>query len=315
MYSVKGDSLYVIKDGKIIPLTKGSETIQFLYEKCTRFDQNDRLTIDKIKYPLNEEYISLVINESFITKEIEQIDQIIYDIFMIPEENIRILNFLVDDFFLNLLSDIVDESELSYLIGDIYYFGSVEQNYSKATEFYELAAKLNSIEAFVKLGELYGVGEIVERDYNKAKEYFELVAKHNNYDSLLYLGDIYMNRLGVEKNYAVAKEYFELEAKHNGAKAYYFLGRIYLYGYGVEQNSTKAKEYLELAAKQNDVDSFVLLGSLYEEENDFTKAIDFFELGAKQNDSKISTNFDEPIKYFVKAFSKLHYRNENFLSI
>lgn len=142
MYSVKGDSLYVIKDGKIIPLTKGSETIQFLYEKCTRFDQNDRLTIDKIKYPLNEEYISLVINESFITKEIEQIDQIIYDIFMIPEENIRILNFLVDDFFLNLLSDIVDESELSYLIGDIYYFGSgLEKNFNKSLKYFLKSAE------------------------------------------------------------------------------------------------------------------------------------------------------------------------------
>ena len=56
-------------------------------------------------------------------------------------------------------------------------------------------------------------------DYSKAKEYYELAAKQNNSKALFKLGLFHEEGKGVQKNYYKSIEYYELSAKQNNPKA------------------------------------------------------------------------------------------------
>ena len=59
-------------------------------------------------------------------------------------------------------------------MGAIYYNGcGVEQDYLKATSYFELSAKKFNSDAFYTLGKFYMKGQIYEKDYKKAFKYFE----------------------------------------------------------------------------------------------------------------------------------------------
>jgi hypothetical protein len=59
-------------------------------------------------------------------------------------------------------------------IGDLYYYGAgVEQDYTKAMEWYEKAADLGKATAMKNIGYLYENGLGVEQDSAKAQEWYD----------------------------------------------------------------------------------------------------------------------------------------------
>lgn len=73
-----------------------------------------------------------------------------------------------------------------YRLGNLYYNGQgVEQNYTKAKEYYELSGRQGNWKALFKVGKLYFEGKEVEQNYNKSKEYFELSSYNSNQWTLL----------------------------------------------------------------------------------------------------------------------------------
>lgn len=70
-------------------------------------------------------------------------------------------------------------------LGDIYTnCQGIEQNYTKAIEYYVKSEKLNNMYAINNLKVLYANGKGVEQDYTKAIEYFERAGKLGNSNSL-----------------------------------------------------------------------------------------------------------------------------------
>ena len=66
------------------------------------------------------------------------------------------------------------EAEAQIAIGNLYVHGNdIEQDYTKAFEWYEKAAKQGLAEAQTYVGLLYHTGQGVEMDYIKAKEWYK----------------------------------------------------------------------------------------------------------------------------------------------
>jgi TPR repeat protein len=131
------------------------------------------------------------------------------------------------------------------------------------------------------LGYMYHSGYGVEQNYSKALEYYLLSAEQNNAFAQLYLGLMYNNGIGVEQNYSKALEYYHLSAKQNNSDAQNYIGDMYYYGYGVEQNYSKALEYFLLSAEQNNLMAQMMLGKFSNEiialKRDFNSKINNLE--------------------------------------
>jgi lipopolysaccharide biosynthesis regulator YciM len=111
------------------------------------------------------------------------------------------------------------------IIGYMYSNGiEVEQNYSKALEYYHLSAAQNNSNAQNNIGMMYGNGYGVEQNYSKALEYYLLSAEQNNAFAQLNLGHMYNHGKGVEKDYSKALEYYILSAELNDPTAQDMLG-------------------------------------------------------------------------------------------
>lgn len=90
-------------------------------------------------------------------------------------------------------------------LGALYYTGrGGEQSYTKAIEYYTLAAKGGCRQAQENLGYCYYYGRDSEVDYEKAFHYFALGAFDGHLRSLYKIGDMYRYGQYVEKNPAEA---------------------------------------------------------------------------------------------------------------
>ena len=96
-------------------------------------------------------------------------------------------------------------------------------------------------------------------DYARAKQYYELAAKQENANAQHALGLMYYHGQGVTQDYVRTKEWIELAARQKHAGAQHALGFMYHNGNGVAQDHNRAKEWFELAAKQGHVDAIEAL--------------------------------------------------------
>lgn len=89
-----------------------------------------------------------------------------------------------------------------------YYYkaglGGVEQDYTKALKYYELAASRGWADAMSNAGMLYRDGKGVEQDYAKALEYFEQAARRNDANGYFQQAWMYENGMGVPIDYLEA---------------------------------------------------------------------------------------------------------------
>lgn len=70
----------------------------------------------------------------------------------------------------------------------------------------------------------------LEQNYTKASEYYEKSANLNNSNALNNLGRYYINGKGVEKNYTKAFEFFEKASKFGNSKAFFNIALLYQEG-------------------------------------------------------------------------------------
>ena len=305
---------------KIKSLTDSSVNMQNLFNKCVQYLPSKRLTIEGIKHHIIKEINSLSVHEKYTENKVNEIKQeiltqFVFEGMILKHENYTFFEPLYVPRFeewsgdISALNQIIEQIDVKMIeyhdflikqnnpasfikLGDLYYNGKlIEQNYSKALNYYKLAADSNS---FVKLGDIYYEGNGVEKDFSKAKEYYEKSANLNNSEALNILGDLYCYGEIVEQDYLKAKYYYELAAKLNNSKALKSLGYLYSKGYGVDQDYSKAKKYYELAAELYNSTALNNLGQLYEKghgvEQNYNKAIEYYELAAELNDSAAINN-------------------------
>ena len=168
------------------------------------------------------------------------------------------------------------------IIGNMYCNGNgVEQDYSKALEWFEKGADLRSRVSMFNVGYMYYGGYGVEQDCSKALVFFEKSADLGYVDSMNYAGDIYYYGIGGEGDYSKALEWYEKGAENGNGYSMGQIGFMYLYGDGVEQDYSKAFEWFEKGTEAGDDVSTNQLGELYYNglgaEQDYLKALELFE--------------------------------------
>ena len=157
------------------------------------------------------------------------------------------------------------EFESGYLLlADKYYEGNgAEQNYVKAFEYYNLAAKQNSARAKNDLGWMYEKGQGVEQDDQLAVEWYRKSAEQGYAKGQRHLGWMYEYGRGVEQDYNLATKWYRKSAEQGDARGQSYLGWMYANGRGVEQDDKLAVEWYSKAAEQGEASAQSYLGSIY----------------------------------------------------
>ena len=289
-FFLKREKSFITKEYKLPKLIDSSQNLQYIYENCVKFKQDERIKVEKIRSIFIDIFYSIFFDESFLSYEKTQINRFVYETFLIQNEEIEILIESIIYLLTWPLNKILYDSVAQYNLGYIYEHGyGVKQDYLKAFEYYKISSTNDNSYAQCIIGNFYEHGYGVEQNYLKAYEYYELSSFQNNADALFCLGNLYENGFGVKKDYLKAIEYYESAAKQNNSNALCILGNLYTNGKGIEKNFKKGIEYYELSAKQNNSTAQYNLGVIYKNgdivEKNYSKALKYFELSAKQNNS------------------------------
>lgn len=140
-------------------------------------------------------------------------------------------------------------------------------------------------EAEFELAKRYWSGKGVKTDMKKALELYEDAAKHNSMQAQLELGDIYYNGItdvygdgnGVDRDYTKAAYWFE-KAVENGAGITDDLcmqfGEIYQWGeYGIKEDPKKSVFWYSKLAEKGDTEAMGKLAGCYFELEDKENAL------------------------------------------
>lgn len=142
-------------------------------------------------------------------------------------------------------------AEELYEKGYAYEMGEgVEENPSKALEYYRPAAERGHAGACTRIGQCYRFGKGVHQDAEEAIAWFLRSAELGDADALCSVAEMFLKGQGVETDNATALYWYEYAARQGGTKAQYLAGRYYYEGEIVEQDLEKAKELLSLGGEK-----------------------------------------------------------------
>ncbi len=162
-----------------------------------------------------------------------------------------------------------DDALAQGIIGIMYYEGyGIEQDKTKAVEWYRKAAEQGYATAQCNLGYMYENGYGIEQDKTKAVEWYRKAAEQGYAGGQCNLGYMYENGYGIEQDKTKAVEWYRKAAEQGYARGQVCLGNMYLYGVGVACNRVEAIEWYKKAAEQNDETAIDRLKELGEKKED-----------------------------------------------
>lgn len=182
-----------------------------------------------------------------------------------------------------------------FTLGSRYDFGEgVEQNDSKAVEWYKKAAEKGLPAAQFNLGLMYQNGQGVVKSDSQAVEWYRKAAEQEYPSAQCAMGFMYEEGKGVEQSYSQAVELYRKAAEQGHSDAQCNLGVMYRQGLGVEQSDDTAVEWYRKAVEQGNPRAQCNLGVMYAtgcgvELNDKT-AIEFFRKGSKAGEGQSTIN-------------------------
>ena len=135
-----------------------------------------------------------------------------------------------------------------------YYWGrGVRQDYSRALQFYEIAAVLGDPQASNIAGGMYYTGKGALANPLKAFKYLDFAADQGQItpDASIALAGFYLQGLIIPQNYTRAIELYSKAADTGNPRAQLELGFLYYIGQGVDQDFSKAHELFQEAALNN----------------------------------------------------------------
>ena len=139
-------------------------------------------------------------------------------------------------------------------IGYMYDYGlDVKQDYTKAMEWYKKAAEAgseNSLNWLFEFANRYLYGDGLKQSYEKAIECFRIAGESGSTDACFILAQSYQYaNMGLEQDYEKAVEWYKKGAQLGSQEAMFQLGALYRDGEGVEQNYDKAAKWFDRAAQ------------------------------------------------------------------
>ena len=175
------------------------------------------------------------------------------------------------------LADVGDKHAL-YMVGYLYDYSFVPQDYNLAFQYYTKAAEMNMPLADIGLAWLYYNGQGVTKDTVMALSYakkgipgLELMAKQGNIFAKTALAPELIYGPWTTKDYSTAFKYNMSAAEASDVKAVFQLGYQYLNGEGVTQDISKGISYVTKSANKGYVSAMVFLADLYKEGNGVPK--------------------------------------------
>jgi len=142
-------------------------------------------------------------------------------------------------------------------LADGYYAGvdGLEQNFSKAAEWYRRLARSGDVRAQTSLGLMYARGYGVEKNMREAFRLWNFAALQNDPGAQFNLGVTYLQGEGVPPEAPRAAHWFREAAKRGHVQAQRNLALIYFHGNGVSRDLQQAYFWMKVAALQGDEDS------------------------------------------------------------
>lgn len=116
---------------------------------------------------------------------------------------------------------------------------------------FEHKAKQGDARAAASLGHAYFWGQGVGKDYSKAVQWWRVAAQHNDAQAMANLGDMYAKGLGVRKDIQRSAEWYKRGANGGNSIAQFRLGTGYAKGIGVTRDNVSAYMWLILALDGN----------------------------------------------------------------
>ncbi len=102
-----------------------------------------------------------------------------------------------------------NDTAQEYLGLAYYHARGVEQDYSKAFEWFKKAAEQGNTYARYRVAEMYEEGKVLEQDYSKAFEWFKKVAERGDTDAQYRVAEMYEEGKGVERNINEAIKWYQ----------------------------------------------------------------------------------------------------------
>lgn len=173
----------------------------------------------------------------------------------------------------------------------------VEQNDSKAFEWYLKAAEQGDRDAQYNLGLMYRKGKGVEQSESKAFEWYLKAADQGDADAQIIVGYMYQKGIGVGQNDNKAVEWYRKAVENGNSDAQCNLGGMYYEGRGVEQNDSKAVELYLKAAELGNAQALCNMGVMYIEgrgvEKNYRTAAELFRKASKGGDEQGTINLGQ----------------------
>ena len=150
-------------------------------------------------------------------------------------------------------------------LGFMYQTGQgVPQDFEEAYKLYKKGDKLGDAWAQARLGAYYMLGTFsVKQDYAKAREYFEKAAKVKNPLAMAFLGFMNLKGWGGGEDDALGKALIDESLRYNNPLALSYKGFMYDEGIGEEQDYDKAVDYYKKSVAIGSVFGEFRLGLMY----------------------------------------------------
>ena len=153
-----------------------------------------------------------------------------------------------------------------YNLGLIYEKGKgVPMDFDKAQALYFKAADQGHAQAMVQLAGLYFNGQDGPRNEQQALYWYKKAADLGDREALYQLGLMSETGVGTKLNFPYARNYYQKAAAKGNAKAMLALARMYQYGLGVRQDKQKAAGLYQILVEQNNSYAQYQLATLYYE--------------------------------------------------
>lgn len=157
------------------------------------------------------------------------------------------------------------EAVALYKMGEAYYRGDgVEQDFSKAFDYFTRADEMGVPEASCLLGDMYEYGLWVECNKEKAFSAYQRSANLGYMHAYACLGYTYETGRLAPQDYRKAVEMYEIAANGGSLIAQKRLARMYIDGIGIQANAPRAFELFLKAAEQGDSEAQAMVAWCYE---------------------------------------------------
>ena len=166
-------------------------------------------------------------------------------------------------------------------------FACTVKNMDYIIKSLKMKADAGDVNAMVELGKKFANGDGVKQSKGKAEKYFKKAAKHNSAEGYIQLGNLYFSPYGDNEK---SETVWTKAANLGSDEAMYLVGSLYYKKGEAVRNRDKAEMWLQKPAKRGYAPAQLALGYLYldagESEEQILEGRDWFKKAAEQGNTE-----------------------------